>query len=67
LIADKQNHQLVSINKDSQLEEYKCKSIQEPRSMTFLSTGTLCITDSSVSRGTNGGIAIISEVDLTTN
>jgi hypothetical protein len=67
LIADKTNHQLLSIDYDSQIEEYKCKSIQEPHSMTFLSNGTLCVTDSSKSRGTNGGIAIISEMELKTN
>jgi hypothetical protein len=55
------------MDKDSAIEEYKSKSIQEPYSMTFLSTGTLCVTDRNRSFGTNGGIAIISENDLKTN
>ena len=67
LIADKINHRLVSVDKDSTIEEYKCKSIQEPYSMTFLSTGTLCVTAWNKSFGTNGGVAIISEVDLKKN
>ena len=64
LIADKLNHRLVSIDKDSKVEEYRCKSIQEPYSMTFLSTGTLCVTDWNKTHGTSGGISIISEVNL---
>jgi len=67
LIADKVNHSLISIDKDSIIEEYKAKSIREPYSMTFLSTGTLCVTTWNKTFGTNGGIAIISENDLTTN
>jgi hypothetical protein len=64
LIADKLNHRLVSVDKESVIEEYKCKSIQEPYSMTFLSTGTLCVTDWNKSHGSSGGISIISEVNL---
>ena len=64
LIPDKLNHRLVSIDKDSNVEEYKCKSIQEPYSITFLSTGTLCVTDWNKSHGSSGGISIISEVNL---
>lgn len=64
LIPDKLNHRLVSVDKDSKVEEYRCKSIQEPYSMTFLSTGTLCVTDWNKSHGTSGGLAIISEVNL---
>ncbi len=64
LIPDKLNHRLVSIDKDSTIEEYKCKSIQEPYSMTFLSNGTLCVTDWNKSHGSSGGISIISEVNL---
>jgi len=32
--------------------------------MTFLSTGTLCVTDWSKSHRTSGGIAILSETNL---
>lgn len=64
LIPDKLNHRLVSVDKDSNIEEYKCKSIQEPYSVTFLSTGTLCVTDWNKSHGSSGGISIISEVNL---
>ncbi|CAF1329930.1 unnamed protein product [Rotaria magnacalcarata] len=64
LIPDKLNHRLVSVDKDSKFEEYRCKSIQEPYSLTFLSTGTLCVTDWNKSHGTSGGISIISEVNL---
>jgi hypothetical protein len=64
LLADKVNHCLVSIDKDSKFEEYRCKSIHEPYSTTFLSTGTLCVTDWNKAHGTNGGVSIISEVDL---
>jgi hypothetical protein len=64
LIADKLNHRLVSVDKNSVVEEYKCKSIQEPYSMTFLSDGTLCVTDWNKSHGTSGGISVISEVNL---
>ncbi|CAF0893111.1 unnamed protein product [Rotaria sp. Silwood1] len=64
LIPDKLNHRLVSIDKDSKIEEYKCKSIQEPFSLTFLSNGTLCVTDWNKSHGSSGGITIISEVNL---
>lgn len=64
LIADKLNHRLVSVDKDSNVEEYKCKTVQEPYSMTFLSTGTLCVTDWNKSFGTSGGITVISEVNL---
>jgi len=64
LLADKLNRRLVSIDKERKIEEYKCKSIQEPYCITFLSTGTMCITDWSKSHGTNGGISIISEKNL---
>ncbi len=67
LIADKINHRLVSVDKDSTIEEYKWKSMQEPYSLTFLSTGTLCVTAWNKSYGTHGGVAIISEVDLKAN
>ncbi len=67
LIADKVNHRLVSINHDSTIEEYTWKSVKEPYSMTFLSTGTLCVTDSTKTLGSNGGIAVLSEVDLKAN
>ncbi|CAF3770989.1 unnamed protein product [Rotaria sordida] len=67
LIPDKVNHSLVSIDKDSIVEQYKFTSIQEPYSMTFLSTGTLCITDHNKSCGTNGGISVISEINLKSN
>ncbi|CAF0876958.1 unnamed protein product [Rotaria sp. Silwood1] len=67
IIPDKVNHCLVSIDKDSIIEQYTFKSIREPHSMTFLSTGTLCVTDYNTSYGTNGGIAIISEIDLKAN
>jgi hypothetical protein len=67
LIADNINHCLVSVDKDSTIEEYKWKSMQEPYSLTFLSTGTLCVTSWNKSYGTNGGVAIISEVDLKAN
>jgi hypothetical protein len=60
LIADKLNHRLVSVDKNSTVEEYKCKSMQEPYSMTFLSDGTLCVTDWNKSHGTSGGVSIIS-------
>lgn len=64
LIPDKLNHRLVSIDADSNVEECRLKSIQEPYSLTFLSDGTLCVTDWNKSHGTNGGISIISEVNL---
>lgn len=64
LIADKDNRRLISITPDSIIEEYKSKSIQEPYSMTFLSTGTLCVTDWNLSFGTRGGIAVISENEI---
>jgi len=67
LIADKVNGCLVSINKDSIVETYNFKSIKEPYAMTFLSNGTLCVTDWNQSAGTRGGIVIISENDLKTN
>jgi streptogramin lyase len=67
LIADQTNRRLVSINPDSTIEEYKCPSIREPYAMTFLSNGTLCVTDSSKSLGTYGGIAVLSEFDLKSN
>lgn len=64
LIADKLNHRLVSIDSNSAVEEYRCKSIQEPYSMTFLSDGTLCVTDWNKSHGSSGGIAVVSEANL---
>ncbi|CAF2763150.1 unnamed protein product [Rotaria sp. Silwood2] len=67
LIPDKVNHCLVSIDNDSIVEQHKFNSIREPYSMTFLSTGTLCITDHNKSYGTNGGISILSEIDLKVN
>ena len=67
LIPDKLNHRLVSIDKDSNIEEYKCKSIHEPYALTFLSDGTLCVTDWNKSHGTSGGISIISEGNLKGN
>jgi hypothetical protein len=66
-MADKVNHRLISVYKNSIIDEYKSKYIQEPYAMTFLSTGTLCVTDWNKSFGTNGGIAIISETDLKAN
>jgi len=67
LIADKIKHRLVSINHDSTIEEYTWKSVKEPYSMTFLSNGTLCVTDSTTTFGSHGGIAVLSEVDLKAN
>lgn len=64
LLADKPNHRLVCVNQDATMEEFKRKSIQEPYSMAFLSTGTLCVTCWNKSYGTNGGISINSEVNL---
>ena len=64
LVADKPNHRLVCINQDASMEEFKRKSIQEPYSIAFLSTGTMCVTCWNKSYGTNGGISINSEVDL---
>ena len=67
LIADKDNHRLLSITQDSVIEEYKSKSIQDPYSMTFLSSGALCVTDWNSSFGTRGGIAVISENEIQHN
>ncbi|CAF4608363.1 unnamed protein product [Rotaria socialis] len=67
LLPDAINHRLLSIDKNSIVEEYKCDSIREPYAISFLSTGTMCITDHSTSYGTNGGISIISETDLRNN
>ncbi|CAF0964903.1 unnamed protein product [Rotaria magnacalcarata] len=67
LLPDAVNHRLLSIDKNSIVEEYKCDSVREPYAISFLSTGTMCITDHSTSYGTNGGISIISETDLKNN
>lgn len=67
LIADKVNKRLVCIDADSNIEEFKFNSIVEPYSLTFLSNGTLCVTDWNKAFGTNGGIAILSENNLRTN
>ncbi|CAF0814149.1 unnamed protein product [Adineta steineri] len=67
LMPDKKNRRLVSIDKNSKVEEYKHKTIQEPHALTFLSTGTLCVTDWTKSYGSRGGIAILSETDLNIN
>ena len=67
LIADNDNHRLLSFSQDSTIEEYKSKSIQNPYAMTFLSTGALCVTDWNQSFGSRGGIAVISETDLGNN
>ncbi|CAF0728223.1 unnamed protein product [Didymodactylos carnosus] len=64
LLTDKLNHRLVSIDENKQIEEYKCKSVVEPHSLTFLSNGTMCITDWTKSHRTSGGISIISAEDL---
>jgi len=64
LLADKPNRRLVTLDKDYQIQEYRYKSIQEPYSMTFLSTGTLCVTDWSKSHRSSGGIAVLSETNL---
>lgn len=64
LIADKLNHRLVSIDANSVVDEYRSKTIQEPYSMTFLSDGTLCVTDWNKSHGSSGGISVISEQSL---
>lgn len=67
LIADKANRRLLCIDSNSNVEEFKWKSIVEPYSMTFLSNGTLCVTDRNKAFGTNGGLAILSENDLQAN
>jgi streptogramin lyase len=67
LITDIANHRLVSVNPDSTFEEYRWPSVREPYSVTFLSTGTLCIAARNQSAGTNGGIAVLSETDLKTS
>ncbi|CAF1124082.1 unnamed protein product [Adineta ricciae] len=67
LIPDKTNHCLISVSECSTSTIHKCKSIYEPYSLTFLSTGTLCVTDWNKSFGTTGGVAILSETDLTSN
>ena len=64
LLADKPNHRLACFKPDGSMEEFKRKSIQEPYSVAFLSTGTLCVTCWNKSYGTNGGISINSEVSL---
>lgn len=67
IIPDSINHCLTLIDKDCNVETYKFNSIYEPYSMAILSTGTLCVTDHNIKYGTNGGIAILSEVDLKSN
>lgn len=67
LIADSDNHRLLSFSQNSTMEEYKSKYIHNPYSMTFLSTGALCVTDWNQSFGSRGGIAVISETDLGIN
>ena len=64
LIADQANHCLVSLDRDSKIEKHTFDSLREPRSMTFLSTGTLCVTSWSKSNGVLGGICVISEENL---
>ena len=64
LISDIANNRLVSVNPDSTFEEYRWPSVREPYSLTFLSTGTLCISVRNKSAGTNGGIVVLSESDL---
>ena len=64
LIADQANHCLVSIDKDSNIEQHRFNSLREPRSMTFLSTGTLCVTSWNKSSDAIGGICVISEENL---
>ncbi|UJR35352.1 hypothetical protein I4U23_028110 [Adineta vaga] len=67
LIPDKANHNLISVHECSTAKSYKFKSIYEPYSLTFLSNGTLCVTDWNKSFRTSGGVAILSETDLKSN
>lgn len=67
LIADNDNHRLLSISQNSTIEEYRSQYIQNPYAMTFLSTGALCVTDWNQSFGSRGGITVISETDFRNN
>lgn len=67
LLPDKPNKSLIRFDQDSTVHRYRFKNIQEPYSLTFLSDGTLCVTDWGKSAGTNGGVAVISERELTAN
>lgn len=62
LIADTGNHSLLVVNPDETFEQYNFKSVREPHALTFLSDGTLCVTDRSKMSGTQGGIAVITEL-----
>jgi hypothetical protein len=64
LIADAARNCLISIDQNFATKEFTWPSLQAPYAMTFLSTGTLCITSHAERNGSKGGICIISENDL---